>query len=153
MFTYCSAAWQCCLAQNVGILLTVDRHYIVEKLRPFLKGNSDKSSLLRAVMVNNGFITPEVSNVFGKAVLRGVRESKMTGFDAGFIASNIFRPALANLRKDDSAQWGLRGSNVADALRRAASDLAWSTGDVSDLGAIRLGVHEGNVAGNGFSVL
>ncbi len=103
----------------VAFLLTVRRQYFVETFGPRLNAENDEGAALRAVLVQFGSITPAVTTVFGEAVLKGVHESKSSGHHAASIASNILRPALADLQGDDTVQWGLKASEVAGALRSA----------------------------------
>ena len=73
---------------------------------------------LRSVMLKYGSITPEVTGVLGPAIMTSVVESDSTNSHAATIASNILRPALAELREDRSVEWGLTAGDVADVLRQ-----------------------------------
>ena len=55
--------------------------------------------------------------------MQGVVESESSGHDAAIIASNILRPALADVRGDKSVRWGLTASDIAQVLRQAPQNI------------------------------
>lgn len=109
------------LAHYVAFLLTVNRQYCSEEFGPCISAESEEGAALRAVMIKYGSITPEVTRVFGQAILSGVCESEACGHHAASIAANILRPTLSDLRGDNSERWGISAGDVAGVLRRATS--------------------------------
>ena len=107
------------LANDLAFLLTVNRQYVVETFGPCIVAETDEGAALRAVLLKFGSITPEVSQVFGQAIKRGIVESDSTDDHSAAVASKILRPALADLRGDNAVQWGLTARDLAEVLRRA----------------------------------
>ena len=107
------------LAHDVAFLLTIDEQRVVKNLGPCIAADNDEGAALRAVLVTHGSITPEVTSMFGQAILKGAAESKTIDYQAATIASNILRPCLADLRGDYTVQWGVTADEVARALRNA----------------------------------
>lgn len=107
------------LVNDLAFVLAIDRPTAVDVLDERLRSTCAEGVALRAVLVCNGSITPEVTRVFGQAVATGVVESDPETSDADTIASNILRPALAEIRGDDTVRWGLTALDVAQILRTA----------------------------------
>lgn len=107
------------LVHDLAFMLLAYAELVEVHLLPRLAADTDEARGLRAVLVSHTNITPEVTKVAPKAVLRGVVEARA---DAGFaaqIASGILRPALASARGDDSDRWGIGEADVRHALREA----------------------------------
>ena len=117
-------------ANDIAFLLTVNRQYVEETFGPYLEAETEEGAAIRAVMLKFGSITPEVSQVFRQAIKRGVVESDSTDDHSGLVASNILRPALADLRGDNALQWGLTASDLAEVLRRAPEAIRCGVLDV-----------------------
>ena len=60
----------------------------------------------------------------------GVVESEATDHHAATIASNVLRPALADLRQDNPVQWGLAATDFAQVLRKAPQAIRTGTLEV-----------------------
>ena len=114
------------LVRDIAFLLTIDRQYIVDIFSSRINAAEDEGEALRAVMLRYSSITPEVTQVFEKAILRGVVESESADQHAATIASNILRPAMADLRGDKKFQWGLRATEVAKVLRKVPQSIRCS---------------------------
>ena len=57
-------------------------------------------------------------------------ESEQSGHKAAIVASNVLRPALADVRRDHSVRWGLTASDVANVLRKARPNIRCAALDV-----------------------
>ena len=75
-------------------------------LGPRISAANTDGAALRAVMLRYGSITPELTPVLGQAIMTGVIESESSDYHAATIASNILRPALADVRGDNTVRWG-----------------------------------------------
>ncbi len=118
------------LARSVAFLLTIDRQYVVDIFGPRINAAENGGVALRAVMLRFGSITPEVTQSFRKAILRGVVESESIDHHAATIASNILRPTLAELEGNNTVQWGLTAIEVANVLRKAPQAIRCGTLEV-----------------------
>ena len=107
------------LAHDLAFLLTIDRQCVIDILGPRISAANAEGAALRAVMLRYGSVTPKLTQVFGQAVMKGVVESESSDHAAATIASQILRPALADVRRDNSVRWGLTASDVAQVLREA----------------------------------
>ena len=105
------------LVRKISFVLAVDRQLIVDYLAARVNATNAEGAALRAVMLRHGPITPDVTQVLGRAVLQSAIESKATGVAAHNVASNILRPALAQVRGDTSVRRDITVSEVAQALR------------------------------------
>ncbi len=106
-------------ARSAAFLLSIDRPFFQKKFTTYINSETNEGAALRAVMLSYGAITPEVTFAFGEAIITGAIESEQTDEYATAIAANILRPALADLIDDDTVDWGLTASQVAQALRDA----------------------------------
>jgi hypothetical protein len=107
------------LVHDFAFLLSADRPLIEDHILLRLNGDDDEGRALRAVLVSNGQISPEVSKIASEVVLRGVIEARPDSSFAAQISSGILRPALASLRGDDPDLWGISEADVSRALRLA----------------------------------
>ena len=64
-------------------------------------------------------VSPELTRLLGKAVQQGVIESEQSDHAAARVASQVLRPAVAEVQGDHSVRWGLTASDVAIILREA----------------------------------
>ena len=108
------------LVRNLVFLLYVDREFAVETLWPSLNAEDVEGAALRAVVLERVSITPEITQLFGRAIMTGVIDSVCTDNDAAIVASKILPPMLAYLRGDNTVEWGLTAADVAQVLRRAS---------------------------------
>ena len=92
---------------------------VIDILGPRISAANAEGAALRAVMLRYGSVTPKLTQVLGQAVMKGVVESESSDHAAATIASKILRPALADVRRDNSVRWGLTASDVAQVLREA----------------------------------
>ena len=74
-------------------------------------------------MLSSRSISPDLTQLLGEAVKKGAIESEQRGHKAAIVASNVLRPALADVRRDHSVRWGLTASDVADVLRKAPQEI------------------------------
>ena len=111
------------LVNDLAFLLAVDRQNTKHVLGARVRENSAEGRALRAVMLCYSSITPEVTRGFAQAILTGVVESEPEGSHADIIASNVLRPALADIRGDNTIRWGLRASDVAQILPKAPQSI------------------------------
>ena len=118
------------LARDLAFLLSVDRQYVVEVFGPRINAATAEGVALRTVMLRYCPITPEVTQEFWQAIMTGVVESESTDHHVATIASNILRPALADLRGDKKIQWGLTATEVAKVLRKVPQAIRCSTLEV-----------------------
>lgn len=107
------------LVHDFAFILSADRPLIEDHILRRLSADDDEGRALRAVLVSNGQISPEVSKIASQVVLRGVIEARPESSFAAQIASGILRPALASLRGDDPNLWGISEADVSRALRLA----------------------------------
>ena len=98
------------LASNIAFLVAIDRQCATKVLAPRLNAENAEGAALRAVMVRYGSITPEVTQMFRKAIMKGAIESRGNSFEAAAIASRILPPALADVDGDKAVGWGLSAS-------------------------------------------
>lgn len=106
-------------AQDVAFLLTVDRRFVEETLKPYMNSSEPEGAVLRSVMLKYGRITPGVTQVLAEAIKAGIVEPLSNDDMASTIAANILRPALADLREDEEVEWGLFAADVSQLLRGA----------------------------------
>ncbi|MDE0330240.1 MAG: SIR2 family protein [Nitrospinae bacterium] len=118
------------LVRSIAFLLSVDRQYVVEVFSPRINATTAEGVALRTVMLRYCPITPEVTQEFRQAIITGVVESESTDHHAATIASNILRPALADLRADNTFRWGLTATDVAKILRKVPQAIRSGTLEV-----------------------
>ena len=118
------------LTHDASFLLSVERNCVVDILGPRISASDEEGAALRAVMLSAGSISPEITQLLGQAVKKGVIESKQSGHKAAIVVSNVLRPALADVRRDHSVRWGLTASDVADVLRKARPNIRSAALDV-----------------------
>ena len=118
------------LTHNASFLLSVERNCVVDILGPRISASDEEGAALRAVMLSAGSISPEITQLLGQAVKIGVIESEQSGHKAAIVASNVLRPALADVRRDHSVRWGLTASDVADVLRKVRPNIRSAALDV-----------------------
>ena len=106
-------------AQDVAFLLTVDRKFVEETLKPYMNSTEPEGAVLRSVMLTYGRITPGVTQVLAEAIKAGIVEPLSNDDLASTIAANILRPALADLREDNEFEWGVSAVDVSQLLRGA----------------------------------
>ena len=118
------------LTHDASFLLSVERNCVVDILGPRISASNEEGAALRAVMLSAGSISPEITQLLGQAVKKGVIESEQSGHKAAIVVSNVLRPALADVRRDHSVRWGLTASDVADVLRKARPNIRCAALDV-----------------------
>ncbi len=118
------------LIHDFAFLLLVDAQLVETHLLPRLIAETDEARELRSVLVSNSNITPEVTKVAPKAVLRGIVEARTGSGSAAQIASGILRPALASVCGDHPDRWGIGEADVSRALREAPLKIRTGTLDV-----------------------
>ena len=118
------------LTRQVSFLLSVDRDCVVDFLGPRISASDKEGAALRAVMLSRVSISPELTQLLGKAVKKGVVESEHSGHQAANAAANVLRPALAEVREDHSVRWGLTAPDVAQILRRSRPNIRSGALDV-----------------------
>lgn len=107
------------LVQNFAFILFADAELVENNLKPLLAENTDEARALRAVLVSESSITPEVTRAVPDAILRGVVETRSGSVFAAQISSGILRPVLASLRGENPDRWGIGSSEVSGALRKS----------------------------------
>ncbi|RCK26288.1 SIR2 family protein [Thalassospira lucentensis] len=107
------------LVQNFAFMHSVAAELVEKHLMRRLASDTDEARALRAVMVSQSEITPEVTKVASDIVLRGVIETQAISSFSEQIASNILRAALASLRGNDPDLWGISESDVSRTLRES----------------------------------
>ena len=111
------------LVTNLEHILSVDLKCI-EMLAEHVQMRTDEARALRSVMLSYSSITPELTVILGDAIVKGAIESKDDRTDVAMsVAANILRPALADVRGDNSQGWGLSGSDVSVVLRQASPSI------------------------------
>ena len=118
------------LTHDASFLLSVERNCVVDILEPRISASNEEGAALRAVMLSAGSISPEITQLLGQAVKKGVIKSEQSGHKAAIVVSNVLRPALADVRHDHSVRWGLTASDVADVLRKARPNIRCAALDV-----------------------
>ena len=108
------------LVRYLAFLLTINCQCVVEVLGPRIGAENAQGAALRDVLLRYGPITPELTQVFGQTIMKGVIESKPGEHDGSAIASKILRPAIDEIRGRDAVQWGLTASDAAQVLREAS---------------------------------
>ena len=109
------------LTHDASFLLSVERNCVVDILGPRISASNEEGAALRAVMLSAGSISPEITQLLGQAVKKGVIESEQSGHKAAIVVSNVLRPALADVRRDHSVRWG------PDSVRRCGCSKKSST--------------------------
>ena len=117
-------------ARDIAFLLSTDRQFVGETLRPFIDAEDSEGSMSRAIMLAFGSITPELSRLVTDAITRGVVETNWNDYHTRAIASNILRPALADVKGDEQDQWGLSAADIGQLLRRAPQSIRSAALDV-----------------------
>lgn len=110
-------------ARDIAFLLSADRQFVDATLRPFIDTADSEGTMLRPIMLTFGSITPEVSRIFTDAITTGVVETAWNDYHTRAIASNILRPALADIKGDEQHQWGFSATDIAQLLRRAPQSI------------------------------
>ena len=111
------------LTHNASFLLSVERNCVVDILRPRISASDEEGAALRAVMLSTGSISPDLTQLLGEVVKKGVIESEQSGHVVRAIAANVLRPAATDIRGDHSVRWGLTASDVAHVLREAPQEI------------------------------
>ena len=118
------------LTRQVSFLLSVGLDCVIDILGPRISASDEEGVALRAVMLSRVPISPELTQLLGKAVKKGVVESEHSGHQAANAAANVLRPALAEVRGNHSVHWGLTASDVAQILRKARPNIRSGALDV-----------------------
>ena len=111
------------LTHAASFLLSIGRSCVIDILGPRISASDEEGDALRAVMLSSRSISPDLTQLLGEAVKKGAIESEQRGHKAAIVASNVLRPALADVRRDHSVRWGLTASDVADVLRKAPQEI------------------------------
>ena len=117
-------------AHYASFLFSVERNCVINILGPRISASDEEGAALRAVMLSGGPISPEITRLLGQAVKKGVIENEQSDHKAATVAGNVLRPAVADVRGDRSARWGLTASDVADVLREAREEIRSSALEV-----------------------
>jgi len=115
------------LIHDLAFMLLADAELVEAHLLPRLAADTDEARGLRAVLVSQSSITPEVTKVAPEAVLRGVVETRADSGFAAQIASGILRPALASARSGDADRWGFGEADAGRTLREAPLNIRSGT--------------------------
>ena len=118
------------LTRNTSFLHLIARDCVVDILGPRISASDEEGAALRVVMLSYGSISPELTELLGRAVKKGVIESEQSGHEAANVAANVLRPALADVRGDHFVCWGLTASDVAQILREARPNIRSGALDV-----------------------
>ena len=118
------------LTHEASFLLSIERNCVNDILGPRISASDREGAALRAVMLDVEAVSPKITRLLGKAVQQGVIESDQSGHAAARVASQVLRPAVAEVRGDDSVCWGLTASDVADVLRKARPNIRSGALDV-----------------------
>lgn len=119
-------------AESIAYLLRTIRPLVETDLAPRMEGPSDEAQVLRRVMIAYGSVTPEISMLIPDIIELAVEESAPSGHAGESIAAQFVRPAIAQLRADETHQWGIDAPRAARMLRRAPDMVR--TGALSVLG-------------------
>ena len=114
----CGLLGRVLFARDIAFLLSIDRKFVEEVVRPYMDSTDSNGAALRFVMLVYGSITPEVSQVLPDAIKTGSVEPLSSEYHASAIAANILRPALA-IAGDEEAKWGLSAADISQLLRAA----------------------------------
>ena len=106
------------LVRNLAFVVATNRQ-VAKTLRRRIRVANDEGAALRAVMLRYGPITPDLARLFRQAIIQGAIESVPSGRDGTAIASKVLRPALDEIRRNDSVQWGLTESDAVCVLHKA----------------------------------
>ena len=107
------------LTHAASFLLSIERACVNDILGPRISASDKEGAALRAVMLDVEAVSPELTRLLGKAVQQGVIESEQSDHVAARVASQVLRPAVAEVQGDHSVRWGLTASDVAIILREA----------------------------------
>ena len=118
------------LAHHVSFLTTVDRQFVVEDLGPRISATDEEGAAMRAVMLRASPLSAEVTRLLGDAVKLGLIESSGDDLSGLTVAANMLRMALADVRGQAPAQWGLTAGDVAQILKRGRQGLRVDALDV-----------------------
>ena len=108
--------------QHAAFLLKADEALVRNRLVPALNGD-DEGRALRAIFLSYGAITPAISCAMPQIILKAVREVRPGTGRAQSVAAAILRPALAELRQDETVQWGISMGEVRQLLREVAGEV------------------------------
>ena len=111
------------IVRNISFVLAVDRQCVVDHLAARVNATTAEGAALRGVMLRHRPITPGVTQVLGRAVLQSAIESAASGGAAANVASNILWPALAHVRGDTAARWGITATDIATVLRETSQSI------------------------------
>lgn len=111
------------LVDALAYILQAARSLADDYLGPKLTADDDEGRALRAVLVSQGKITPEISKAVSQEVLRGVAEWRPGSGNAFLTVSGILRPAVAAIRNDEPGRWGISEAEVRNALRDASPEI------------------------------
>lgn len=111
------------LVRNMAFLLQADRELVQVHLLPKLESPDEEGSALCGVLVTHGNISPNLTKVALKVILRGVTEARPQGGQARHIAEFLLLPALALLRNDNSDHWGIEEEDIRSALRQVSGEV------------------------------
>ena len=115
----CGLLGRAVFAHDVAFLLSADRTFVEETLKPYMNSTEPEGAALRSVMLTRGSITPEVSKVLVDAIKVGTVEPLPTEDYATAVAANLLRPALADSAEDEEKEWGLSATDISKLLREA----------------------------------
>ena len=107
------------LTHAASFLLSIEPKCVTDILGPRISASDKEGAALRAVMLDVEAVSPEITRMLGRAIQRGVIESQQSDHAAARVASQVLRPAVAEVRGDHSVRWGLTAANVAIILREA----------------------------------
>ena len=107
------------LTHALSFLFSIERNCVSDILGPRISASDNEGAALRAVMLDVEAVSPEITRLLGKAVQQGVIESEPSDHVTARVASQVLRPAVAEVRGDHSVRWGLTASDVAIILRQA----------------------------------
>ena len=115
----CGLFGRAVFARDVAFLLSADRTFVEEALKPYMNSTGTEGAALRSVMLTYGSITPEVSQVLVDAIKAGTVEPLPIEDHATAVAAKLLRPALADIAEDKDTDWGLSATDFSKLMRDA----------------------------------
>ena len=104
--------------RNLAFIVATNRQ-VAKILRRRVSAANAEGAALRAVMLRYSRITPDLAQLFQRAIITGAINMPSSDSDGSAIASKILLPVLDKIRRKNSVEWGLTDSDAARVLREA----------------------------------
>lgn len=104
-------------ARSIGFLIYIDESFVRRRLLPWINGEGQTASTLRAVVAEGVSLGAVASRILKGELLKAAQECKSTDWAAQHVAAKILMPVLAPLLNDDTMDWGFQASDTRRALR------------------------------------